>query len=133
MTAWLYKWRHLIAYVAVGIGAVWGFGEARRSRQFDVDSFANQARIERETNVHICQESNERTKVVADFLHAALADPNPHQFDFITDPQLRQGVIDETRQTRAAMRARVDGAFVPRDCEAQYPAPTLPTTPPPTR
>lgn len=124
---WLYRWRHLLAYVFIGAGAVWGFAESRRSREADLHSFENQARIERESNVGICESGNERTRVLAEFMRGVLKEPDPRQYDFIADPQLRQGAIDEARRRTAELRQRVEITFKERDCGAQYPLVTTTT------
>lgn len=73
-------------------------------------------------DVDSCETTNERTAVLLDFILKASADPDPRQFEFITDPVLRQGALDQARRGRADMRARAIDTFQPRNCGA-IPAP----------
>jgi hypothetical protein len=58
------------------------------------------------------------------WLGVAGTDPDPRQYDYITDPTLRRGVIDQARRGRAETRDRVTKTFTLRNCEADFPPPS---------
>lgn len=74
----------------------------------------------READLRDCQRANQRTTVLLDFILKASADPDPRQFEFIADQQLRQGVIEQSRRGRAEQRDRAIGTFTQRNCDAEY-------------
>ena len=75
-----------------------------------------------QANLRGCQEGNVSRAVLRDFLVAATAPPDPRQFEFIADPQLRAGAFEQATRSRAEMRTRAE-VFGPRDCVAAYPEP----------
>jgi hypothetical protein len=108
--SWGKRWQMtlvLVAITAVFVLSVWGL--------------ANQARESRDANVRFCEGGNERTAVILDFILRASADPDPRQFEFITDPVLRQGALDQARRGRAEQRARALRTFTARNCNAEFP------------
>jgi hypothetical protein len=112
LQAWAVRWQTtlvLLAVTAVFVLSLWGL--------------ASQNRNAREADLRFCQSSNERTKVIVEFIYAATADPDPRQYDFIADPVLRAGALEQARKGRAAQRKRAAETFTLRDCEAEYPPP----------
>jgi hypothetical protein len=110
--------RHQLALVYVALMGVFVLGLSLMTELRRGD-----ARVEREAALRFCNDSNERTTVIRDFMLAATAEPNPAQYDFIVDPVLRAGVLDQARRARADMRERVAGTFLPRDCAGEFPSP----------
>ena len=110
--AWVTRWQMTLVFVAITgvfVLTVW--------------TMAQQTRNAREADLRFCKSSNERTMVIREFIHAATADPDPRQYEYITDPALRAGALEQSRKGRAAQRERADRTFTLRDCEAEYPPP----------
>jgi hypothetical protein len=108
--AWGKRWQMtlvLIAITAVFVLTVW--------------NLSKQASESRDANVRFCQGGNERTAVILEFVLKASADPDPRQFEFITDPTLRAGALDQARRARAEQRERAIRTFTQRDCDAEFP------------
>jgi hypothetical protein len=108
--AWGKRWQMtlvLTAITAVFVLTVW--------------SISNQAQESRQASIRFCESGNERTAVILDFILKASADPDPRQFEFITDPALRAGALDQARRGRAEQRQRAIRTFTPRDCNAEFP------------
>lgn len=108
--AWAVRWQMALVYAAITavfVITVWGM--------------ANQSRTRWEADLRDCRRGNERTAVLLDFILKATADPDPRQFEFIEDQQLRQGAIDQSRRGRAEQRERATRTFTLRDCDAEYP------------
>lgn len=120
---WLYRWRHVLLYVAICAVFVFTVRQVSDLRDADAQAARDAARAERTSAIRLCESGNERTAVLRDFLFAATAEPDPKQFDFIADPQLRAGVIDQALRGRAEMRARVADVFTERDCVRDLPQP----------
>jgi hypothetical protein len=121
----LSHWRNVLLYlfvVGVFIFTVWTTGEARDR---DIEQARAVAEQLRQANIRACEVGNERVIVLRDFLVAATSEPDPRQFEFIADPQLRAGALEQARRSRAEMRARTM-VFVPRDCQKEWPPPSLP-------
>lgn len=100
--SWAQRWQMtlvLVAITGVFLATVWNI---------------------READLRDCRRSNERTAVLLDFILKASADPDPRQFEFIADPALRQGVIDQSRRGRAEQRERAVATFTQRVC-GEYP------------
>lgn len=97
----------LVAITAVFMLTVW--------------SISSQARNAREADLRACRRGNESRALLLDFVLKASADPDPRQYEFITDPTLRAGVLDQSRRGRAEQRDRANATFRPVDCEAEYP------------
>ena len=107
---WAKRWQVtlvLVAITAVFVLTVW--------------SISNQAASAREADVRACQRGNDSRALLLDFVLQASADPDPRQYEFIADPALRQGVIDQARRGRAQQRERAQRTFAPVDCSAEYP------------
>lgn len=109
---WASHWPNALVYIFVCAVFVLGLW-----------NLAQQGRAAREADLRFCRSSNERTVVIRDFILNASRDPDPRQYEFITDPALRQGVIEQSRKGRAAQREQAERTFVPRDCDAEYPQP----------
>lgn len=114
--AWLTRWQMTVVLIVVTAVFVVGLRATADLRRQD-------ARIEREAALRFCEDSNKRTALLRDFIAPSTADPDPRQYDFITDPTLRQGALDQARRGRAEMRDRVARTFTLRDCPAEFPAP----------
>jgi hypothetical protein len=84
---------------------------------------AADARIERTAAIRFCEDDNAGRALLRDFVLAAVRDPDPRQYEFIEDPTLRAGALDQARRSRAEMRGRAEATFTARDCAAQFPAP----------
>lgn len=118
---WVKNWPITLVYLLVCGVFVFTVGRFNSVNETTArDSRARAADL-RDANVRFCQSSNERTAVIRDFVLAVSQDPDPRQFDFITDPVLRAGALDQARRTRAEMRARVSATFTLRDCDAEFP------------
>lgn len=107
---WGKRWQMsllIVAITAVFVIAVWGL--------------ASQNRNAREADLRACRRGNDSRVLLLDFVFKASADPDPRQYEFIADPVLRQGVIDQSRRGRAEQRERALRTFTPVDCEAEYP------------
>jgi hypothetical protein len=108
--AWTKRKQNTLLYVAITgvfVLTVW--------------SVVDQSRARREVDLRDCRRGNERTAVILDFILKASADPDPRQFEFIADPTLRQGAIEQSRRGRAEQRDRATRTFTLRDCDAEYP------------
>lgn len=116
MKAFAEKWWHVLPYLLILAVFVWTVHQQSETRKDD-------ARVERNAALAFCVDSNKRTALIREFIYATTGDPPAAQYDFITDPELRRGVMEQSRASRAAMRARVEGTFRDRDCPAEFPAP----------
>jgi hypothetical protein len=107
---WVGHWQMslvLVAVTAVFVFAVW--------------ILAYQFREAREADLRACQRGNESRALLLDFVLKASADPDPRQFEFIADPKLREGALDQARRGRAEQRDRATRTFTPVNCDAEYP------------
>jgi hypothetical protein len=109
---WVERWQISLLFAAITLVFVFGLWSA-----------SNQRHAAWEADIRFCHSSNERTVVLRDFVLAASVDPDPRQFDFIADPKLRAGVIEQARKGRADQRDRANRTFTTRNCEAEYPEP----------
>lgn len=123
---WAGHWPITLVYVFVCAVFVFTVSATNRLRDEDVAQAYQQAVALRDSAVRGCEASNERTAVLRDFVLAVSQDPDPRQFDFIVDPALRAGALEQSRRARADMRGRVARVFVLRDCDAEYPPPPPP-------
>ena len=108
--AWVARWQMTLLFVAITavfVLCIWILADQNRARA--------------EADLRDCRRANDRTTVLLEFILKASADPDPRQYDFITDPVLRQGVIEQSRKGRAEQRERAARTFTLRDCEAEYP------------
>lgn len=109
-TWWASHWPNAILYVAVCAVFV-----------LTVWNVSNQSRQAREADLRACERGNASRALLLDFVLKASADPDPRQYEFITDPALREGVLDQARRGRAEQRERARAAFTPVDCQTEYP------------
>jgi hypothetical protein len=110
------RWQTTILFAALGVlfaGGLWSNAVGRRE----------DARIERAAALRTCETGNERTAVIRDFILAASQDPDPRQYEFIADPKLREGALEQTKRARAEQRDRTTRTFQLRDCAAELPPP----------
>lgn len=110
LRAWARRWQTTLLFA--GITAVF---------VLTVWNISGQARAAREADLRACQRGNESRALLLDFVLKASADPDPRQFEYIADPVLRAGVIEQSRRSRAEQRDRATATFRPVDCEAEYP------------
>lgn len=118
---WVAHWSNALLYLVVTAVFVFTVNQASNQRESDRIAAHDQAVTLRDSDVRVCDANNERTAVLRDFLLSLLRDPRPDEFAYIDDPQLRAGVIEQGRRSRAEARTRVEATFTVRDCPALYP------------
>lgn len=102
---WLYRWRHLFAYLLIA------------------GLFVYTVQSQRAAAVRLCESGNERTAVLRDFMTPFTAEPDERQFAFIQDAATRAGALESAKRGRAELRDRVARTFTQRDCAAELSAP----------
>jgi hypothetical protein len=123
--AWITCHQNTLLYLFVTAVFVFTVAEVGALRASDAEKDRQHAQEVRMAAVRFCESGNERTVVLRDFILAAAGtDPDPRQYDYIADPTLRQGVIDQSRKSRADMRDRVSKTFTLRNCPADFPPPS---------
>jgi hypothetical protein len=118
---WATHWPNALLYLAITAVFVFTVNQASDLRESDVKAARDRSEQIRDSNLRFCMSSNERTALLREFVLSVTQDPDPRQYDYIADPKLRQGVLDQARRSRAATRERVDKTFTQRDCERDYP------------
>ena len=118
---WADHWPLTLVYIFVCVVFVFTVATVNDLRSRDVNSAHARAEDLRLANYRFCESSNERVAVVRDFMLAAVREPDPRQFDFITDPALRAGALEQARSSRAELRQRVEATFLARDCAKDFP------------
>lgn len=108
-------WRLLTFVLLVGL-AFFGFREIEQRQKAD-------ARAERTAALSACRDGNKRTETIRAVFLKAIADPPPESFDFIKDPVLRKGAIENGNHSRAQIRQEIETNLSPRDCDKEIPAP----------
>lgn len=108
-------WR-LASFVLIVLISFLGFREVNQRQIAD-------ARAERTAALGSCRDGNRRIETIKNVLLRAVADPPPESYDFIKDPVLRQGVIENGARSRAQIRQEIETNLKPRDCEREIPAP----------
>jgi hypothetical protein len=123
--AWIGRHQNTVLYLFVCFVFVFTVAEVGALRASDAEKERQHALEVRMSAVRFCRDANDRTVVLRDFiLGVAGTDPDPRQYDYITDPTLRRGVIDQARRGRAETRDRVTKTFTLRNCEADFPPPS---------
>ena len=118
---WAAHWPNALLYIGLTLVFVFTVNQVSNLRDADVLAARERDELIRDANVRFCASSNERTALLRDFVLSVIQDPDPRQYDYIADPVLRQGVLDQARRTRSATRTRVDETFTQRDCEREFP------------
>jgi len=119
---WAGHWQTTIPYVLVVAAFIVGLAQINSLREEDRLSARQHAEQLRQAQLRFCASTNERTAVLHDFVMGLAQDPDPRQYEFIEDPALRQGVLDQARRSRAETRDRVSKTFTQRDCAGDFPA-----------
>ena len=119
---WAQHWSLTVVYLVVVAVFVIGLAQVNSLREDDRLSARQHAEQLREAQLRFCESSNERTALLHDFVLGLAQDPDPRQYEFIEDPALRQGVLDQARRSRAETRDRVNRTFTQRDCAGEVPA-----------
>lgn len=122
---WWSHWSNVLLYsgmATVFVICIWLLSE-----QLDRNARATyeQSLVDWRADIRDCERGNKNATVLYDFLFEATAAPDPRQYDFITDPQLRAGVIEQATRRSEEMRGKI-AVFVPRDCNTAYPQPQPP-------
>lgn len=110
-----------IVYVCVCAVFVFTVNSVSNLREEDASQAYQTAVSNRDASVRFCEGGNERTAVLREFLLSAVQEPDPRQFDFIADPVLRAGALDQSRRSRSELRDRIEHTFTPRNCHAEFP------------
>jgi hypothetical protein len=118
---WATHWPNAAVYVAVCAVFVFTVNRTDDLRADDRRAAFDRAAALRNAQVEFCDEGNKRTDVLRDFALSLAQPPDPRQFEFIADPELRRGVFEQATRSRAEMRGRIDETFKPRDCERAFP------------
>lgn len=103
-------------FVLIGLLGAFGLWDARQRRTDD-------ARKERTAAIQSCLTGNERLHTIRDVMLAAVKPPDPHAFDYITDPVLREGIVHQSTEARRALTDEITKKLADRNCQAEFPAP----------
>lgn len=121
----------LTAWVLFGLMMITLFYFTNRANREDAQrQYDNQLGL-RNALVEGCRGGNDRTQLIRDLITSTPApDTDPHAFDNITDPGLRDLIVKSTRKQadfRVDALKRIDAQFT--DCEARFPKPKPPEGP----
>ncbi len=123
---WAVHWPNALLYGFVCAVFVFTVNQSGSLREHDQRAALRHTLDLREANVAFCDEGNKRTALLREFALSLAQPPDPRQFEFIADPDLRRGVFDQAVRSRADMRARIDETFQQRDCERTFPPVVMP-------
>lgn len=76
---------------------------------------------DRRSNREFCIEANKRTQDLKDLFNGLIREPRAEEYAFIEDPQLREGVLIQSKARYAEMKEKLNAYGKPRDCQALYP------------
>ena len=104
---WFWRLFTFIAIVALAIG---GLHEVSDRQAQD-----------RRSNREFCIEANKRTQDLKDLFNGLIREPRAEEYAFIEDPQLRNGVLAQSKARYAEMKEKLNAYGKPRNCQALYP------------
>lgn len=104
---WLWRVGTFVAIVALAIAGV--------------HEVSDRQNTDRMANREVCLESNKRTQDLKDLFNGLIREPRAEEYAYIEDPQLRAGVLSQSKARYAEMKEKLNAFGQPRNCQALYP------------